>query len=98
MVKEYLPANVSPHSFNDVVDFILLIYSRMCGKDFAMKLLKNNTALKIPVRQIQVVLSDPKHRIKAVMKKDVILTEEEEKENEAFAQIAKELEEEDDEY
>ena len=51
-----------------------MIYSRMRGKDFAMKLFKKNTSLKLPVRQIQAVLSDPKHRVKKVDK----ITEEEE--------------------
>ena len=97
MFKTYLPDNVSSHSFNDVIDFILIIYSRMRGKDFAMKLLKKNAALKIPVRQIQAVLLDPKHRIKTVMSNEKHLTADELKQNMEFAQIAKELDEEDDE-
>ena len=44
-----MPPDTSPQTFNDTVDFILLIYSRMRGKDFAMKLLKKNAALKLHV-------------------------------------------------
>ena len=69
----------------------------MRGKDFAMKLLKNNAALQLPVWQIQAVLSDPKHRIKTMSKNGDFLTEEEKNQNEEFARIALELAEEEDE-
>ena len=62
-----------------------------------MKLLKKNASLKLPIRQIQAVLSDPKHRIKTMPKNENVLTEEEKHQNEEFAQIAQELAEEDDE-
>ena len=58
-----------------------------------MKLLKKNATLKIALQQIQVVLLDPKHRIKAETTRKAILTEDEERQNKAFAKIAKELEE-----
>ena len=61
---EFVPPDVSLKSFEDVVDFILLIYARRRGEDFAMKLLKKNTSIKLPARQIQAVLFDPKHRVK----------------------------------
>ena len=36
----FMQPDISPQTFDDTLDFILLIYSRMRGKDFAMKLLK----------------------------------------------------------
>ena len=59
-----------------------------------MKLLQKNTALKIPVQQIQAVLSDPEHRIKIKNKKnarDESLTREEMDQNTEFARIAEEM-------
>ena len=61
----------------------------MRGKDFAMRLLKKNDSLKLPTRQIQAVLSNPKHR----MKKE--LTAEEVEQNAALAQICTEMDDED---
>ena len=63
------------------------MYSRMRGKDFAMKLFKKNSALTLPMRQIQAVLSDPKHRVKKEIK-----TEDEQLVNDKFARIAEEME------
>ena len=96
MLAEFLQPGVSSKCFNEVVDYLLMIYSRMRGKDFAMKLLKKNAALKLPVRQIQAVLSDPKHRIKNTIKNegDGCLTEEERLQNAEFARIVRELDEE----
>ena len=37
-------------------------------KDFAMKIFGKNTLLKFLVRQIQAILSDPKHRVKKMEK------------------------------
>ena len=61
---EFVPPDTSKQCFKEVIDFAMLIYSRMRGKDFVMKLFKKNTSLILPVRQIQAVLSDPKHRVK----------------------------------
>ena len=63
------------------------MYSRMRGKDFAMKLFKKNSALTLHMRQIQAVLSDPKHRVKKEVK-----TEEEQLMNDEFVRIAKDVE------
>ena len=65
----------------------------MRGKDFAMKLIKKYS-LKLPICQIQTVLSDPKHRVKGGKKlmTEVTLTSEESLENEKFARIVQEME------
>ena len=84
--------DISSQTFDDTLNFVLLIYSRMRGKDFSMKLLKKNVALKLPVRQIQAVLSNPKHRIKTVSKVEDDLSEEDRKQNEEFAKIVLDME------
>ena len=84
---DFVPPDTSQQCFNDIVQFTLLMYSRMRGKDFAMKLFKKNSALTLPMRQIQAVLSDPKHRVKKEVK-----TEEEQLMNDEFARIAKDME------
>ena len=88
------PPDTKPQCFEDLVNFLLMIYSRMRGKYFAMKLLKKNAVLKLPVCQLQAVLSDPKSRMK---QEDKALTDEERQHNEEFAKIARELALEDDE-
>ena len=96
LLVRFVPPSVSPKCFSEVVDYLFMIYSRMRGKDFAMKLLKKNATLKLPVRQIQAVLSDPKHRIKksTVNLGEDCLTEEERLQNAEFTRIVKELDEE----
>ena len=74
--------------FAEFVQFLMLIYCQMRGKDFSMKLLKKNSSLKIPVRQIQAVLSDPKHRVK----KENTLSPAEQLMNDEFARIVREME------
>ena len=54
-----------------------------------MRLLKKNDSLKLPTRQIQAVLSNPKHRIKKE------LTAEEVEQNTVFSQICAEMDDED---
>ena len=58
-----------------------------------MKLLKKNVSLKLPVRQIQAVLSNPKHRIK-IKGNGGDLTAEEMQMNSEFAQICSNMVEE----
>ena len=60
----FVPREVSSREFTEITDFVLSVYARMRGKDFAMRLLKKNNSLKLPVRQIQAVLSDPRNRTK----------------------------------
>ena len=48
--------------------------------------------MKLPVRQIQAVLSNPKHRIKTVSKVGDDLSEEDRKQNEEFAKIVLDME------
>ena len=36
----FIAPNTKPQCFEELVNFLLMIYSRMRGKDFAMKLLK----------------------------------------------------------
>ena len=65
---EFIPPDTAPQYVTGIGEFLLLIYLRMRGKDFGMKLLQKNAALKSPVWKIQTILSDPKHRIKAQKK------------------------------
>ena len=37
---QFIPPDTKPQCFEDLVTFLLMIYSRICGEDFAMKLLK----------------------------------------------------------
>ena len=73
---EFVPPGVSLNYFDDVANFVLLIYAMMRGEDFAMKLLKKNASLKLPVRQIQVVLFDPKHLVKIKGETNLVDSEE----------------------
>ena len=58
-----------------------------------MKLLKKNVSLKLPVHQIQAVLSNPKHRIKIKGDGDDLTSEEKEM-NSEFARICADMVEE----
>ena len=46
----FLPPDISPKCFDDVLHFVLLIYARMRGEDVSMKLLRKNNSLKLPNR------------------------------------------------
>ena len=40
LFSTFVQPDISSQTFDDTLNFVLLIYSRMRGKDFAMKLLK----------------------------------------------------------
>ena len=61
MFASFLPVRTSVIIKNIVYDIFLSLYSHMRGNDFSMKLLSNNSCLKVTTWQVQAVLSNPAH-------------------------------------
>ena len=60
-MSKHLPKNIPEEILSDIVNFVVLIYSSMRGKYFAIKLFYKNSGLKVNTRKLQAVLSNPKH-------------------------------------
>mmetsp|Transcript_31140 Transcript_31140/g.71195 ORF Transcript_31140/g.71195 Transcript_31140/m.71195 type:complete len:190 (-) Transcript_31140:44-613(-) len=57
LITEFVPPNTSTKLISKLLEYLLAIYARIRGKDFAMKLLNKRNSLKVPVRQKLAVLS-----------------------------------------
>ena len=57
LISEFVPPNTKPKLIIRLLEYLLTIYARMRGEDFAMKLLKKRNSLKVSVCQKLAVLS-----------------------------------------
>ena len=55
----FVPNNVIKNISSPVLSLLLTLYSRMCGKNFSMKLLHKHASLKKSTRTRQVVVANP---------------------------------------
>ena len=63
-LSSFLPKNLETEQRNIIAVYLVSIYTRMRCKDFAYKLLKNGSKLKICTRSLQAALSNPAYRSK----------------------------------
>lgn len=61
-LSSFLPKNLETEQRNIIAVYLVSIYTRMRCKDFAYKLLKKGSKLKICTRSLQAALSNPAYR------------------------------------
>ena len=64
VVFKFLPERIEFSIKMKFLDFIVSVYSRMCGKYFCFKLLSKGLTLEVTTRQTQAVLANPKYKTK----------------------------------
>ena len=61
----FIPDNIMNEILSIVWSLLLILYSRMRGKDFSLKFLRKQASLKRSTRATQAVLANPKKAVLA---------------------------------